>query len=69
MFLIVWFLFLFLWSSPLLLLEYGTGRYTKKAVVGSFKALIGDNNLWCGAWISLVTFFIRYSSIFNPFPH
>ncbi|XP_060592093.1 uncharacterized sodium-dependent transporter YocR-like [Ruditapes philippinarum] len=57
-FLIVWLMFLFLWSSPLLLLEYGTGRYTKKAVLGSFRQFLGDNHIWCGAWISMVTFCI-----------
>ncbi|KAH3712231.1 hypothetical protein DPMN_071916 [Dreissena polymorpha] len=57
-FLIVWVIFLFLWSSPLLMLEYGTGRYTKKAVLGSFREFIGDKHIWCGAWISMVTFAI-----------
>lgn len=57
-FLIVWVLFLFLWSSPLLMLEYGTGRYTKKAVLGSFRKFLNDNHIWCGAWISMVTFCI-----------
>ncbi|XP_053383135.1 uncharacterized sodium-dependent transporter YhdH-like [Mercenaria mercenaria] len=57
-FLIVWLLFLFLWSSPLLMLEYGTGRYTKMAVLGSFRKFLGDNHIWCGAWISMVTFCI-----------
>lgn len=57
-FLIVWSLFLFLWSIPMLLIEYGTGRYTKKAIIGSFQQFMGEKGSWCGAWISMVTFFI-----------
>ncbi|CAC5414744.1 unnamed protein product [Mytilus coruscus] len=57
-FLIVWSLFLLLWSIPMLLIEYGTGRYTKKAIIGSFQQFMGEKGSWCGAWISMVTFFI-----------
>ncbi|WAR17729.1 Y736-like protein [Mya arenaria] len=57
-FLITWMLFLFLWSSPLLIIEYGTGRYSKKAVLGSFRKFLGDNHMWCGAWVTMVTFCI-----------
>lgn len=57
-FLIAWVLFLVLWSSPMLLIEYGTGRYTRKAVIGSFRHIIGDGATWCGAWITMVTFLI-----------
>ena len=58
MFLITWFLFLLLWSIPMMLIELGTGRYTKKAVIGSFQQFMGEKFSWCGAWISMVTFFI-----------
>ncbi|XP_067667839.1 uncharacterized sodium-dependent transporter YocR-like [Haliotis asinina] len=57
-FLIVWFFFLLSWSIPMLLIEYGTGRYTQKAVVGSFRQFMGDKAAWCGAWITLVSFMI-----------
>ena len=62
-FLIIWMLFLFLWSSPLLIIEYGTGRYTRKGVLGSFRQFLGDNFIWCGAWICMVSFCIRYVKI------
>ncbi|CAG2209339.1 unnamed protein product [Mytilus edulis] len=42
----------------MLLIEYGTGRYTKKAIIGSFQQFMGEKGSWCGAWISMVTFFI-----------
>ncbi|XP_048729243.1 uncharacterized sodium-dependent transporter YhdH-like isoform X1 [Ostrea edulis] len=57
-FLLVWAIFLVLWSSPMLLIEYGTGRYTRKAVIGSFREILGEGAAWCGAWISMVTFLI-----------
>ncbi|KAH9498562.1 hypothetical protein Btru_007378, partial [Bulinus truncatus] len=57
-FLIVWVIFLFIWSIPMLIIEYGTGRYTQKAVIGSFKELAGSKFTWCGAWICLITFLI-----------
>jgi len=57
-FLIVWVFFLLLWSIPMLTLEYGTGRFTQKAVVGSFRQLIGDKTMWMTGWICMVSFLI-----------
>nr|KAI8736934.1 hypothetical protein BgiMline_026088 [Biomphalaria glabrata] len=57
-FIIVWVIFLLLWSIPILIVEYGTGRFTQKAVIGSFQELGGAKVTWCGAWICLVSFCI-----------
>ena len=57
-FLLVWFLFLFTWSIPLLLIEYGTGRFTKSAAIISFKKMLGPKTMWCGAFIGFVSFAI-----------
>jgi NSS family neurotransmitter:Na+ symporter len=54
-FIIVWCLFLFLWSIPICLIEYGIGRYTKKSVVESFHIMIGPSYRWMGAFITIVT--------------
>lgn len=54
-FLIVWFMFLCLWSIPVCLIEYGVGRYTRKSVVESFYELIGPAYRWMGAFIGIVT--------------
>ncbi|XP_022091160.1 uncharacterized protein LOC110979563 isoform X2 [Acanthaster planci] len=51
----VWVLFLFLWSIPMLVIEYAMGRYTKRSTIVSFQQMIGDNNMWGGAWIAMVT--------------
>ena len=57
-FLLVWALFLFLWSIPVLLLEYGTGRFTQRGVIASVRQLTGDRFAWCGAFVCMATFFI-----------
>nr|XP_039265522.1 uncharacterized sodium-dependent transporter YocR-like [Styela clava] len=54
-FLLVWILFLFTWSIPVLLIEYGTGRFSKSASILSFKKLGGKYTMWCGAFIGFVT--------------
>ncbi|XP_006822836.1 putative sodium-dependent transporter YhdH [Saccoglossus kowalevskii] len=54
-FLIIWLFFLFLWSMPMMLVEYATGRYTKLCVVDSFRKLIGPQNMWCGGLIVVGT--------------
>ncbi|XP_038051650.1 uncharacterized sodium-dependent transporter HI_0736-like [Patiria miniata] len=54
-FLMVWLLFLFIWSIPMLIIEYAVGRYTKRSTIVSFQRMIGDNNMWGGAWIAMVT--------------
>ncbi|PAA64796.1 hypothetical protein BOX15_Mlig022340g3 [Macrostomum lignano] len=57
-FLVTWFVFLFLWSSPMLLIEYAIGRYFKKSPIQSFRKAMGDKFVWCGAWVTSVTFLI-----------
>lgn len=53
-FLLVWLLFLGLWSIPVILIEYSVGRYTRRAPVKSFRALRGPWSLWCGGWMVIV---------------
>lgn len=54
-FLLVWLLFLFFWSIPIILIEYGTGRYTKKATIASFQELAGPKSAWAGGWIGVIS--------------
>jgi len=53
-FLIVWFGFLWLWSVPLIILEYATGRFTKFGTVESMNRLAGPAFRFLGAWIIVV---------------
>ncbi|XP_070533164.1 uncharacterized sodium-dependent transporter HI_0736-like [Ptychodera flava] len=54
-FLLVWVLFLFLWSIPMLVIEYAAGRYCKSAPIGIFKTLVGPKNIWLGVWAAAVS--------------
>ena len=56
MFLIVWFAFLWLWSMPIILIEYGIGRFTKKSTVESFNQLIGPSHRFLGGFQAFVGF-------------
>lgn len=58
MFLIVWAAFLWVWSIPIILIEYGVGRYTRKSVVESFNTLIGPAYRFLGGFSALVNFAI-----------
>lgn len=49
-FLIVWFAFLWLWSIPIILIENGIGRFTKKSTVESFNKLLGPSYRFMGGF-------------------
>ena len=49
-FLIVWFMFLWLWSIPIIIIEYGVGRFTKKAPIEAFAKLLGPSYRFMGAF-------------------
>lgn len=59
-FLISWVAFLFLWSIPLIMVEFGTGRMTRTGPVGAFIRLIGPKGAWMGAWIAFVAVAIMF---------
>ena len=53
-FLVAWVVFLLLWSVPLLILEFGMGKATRRGTVGSFIETIGPKFAWMGAWVAWV---------------
>ena len=57
-FLMVWFTFLWLWSIPIILIEYGVGRYTHKSVVESFNQLLGPAFRWMGGFLAVIALLI-----------
>ncbi|RNC85467.1 MAG: sodium-dependent transporter [Balneola sp.] len=59
-FLVAWLCFLFLWSIPLIIAEYGIGRNGRKGVIGSFSELIGKNKGWMGGFIGFVATAIMF---------
>jgi len=59
-FLIPWVLFLFIWSLPLLIAEFGIGRGTRRGVVGAFATLIGSRFAWMGGFVAVTTIMILF---------
>src|SRR5690625_4739245 len=59
-FLIAWVCCLFSFSIPLIIAEFGIGRYGRKGVIGSFIKLIGKRYGWMGAFIGFVATAIMF---------
>ena len=59
-FLVAWISFLFLWSIPLIIAEYGIGRHGQKGIIGSFISLIGEKFGWMGAFVGFVATAIMF---------
>ena len=63
-FLVAWVVFLLAWSIPLLILEFGMGRGTRKGAIGAFVATLGPKFAWMGAWVAFVaTAILFYYSV------
>ncbi|RED97955.1 sodium-dependent transporter [Marinoscillum furvescens] len=59
-FIILWILFLFIWSIPLLLAEFSIGKKFKSGVIGSFGKLVGSKLTWMGFFITVCTLGIAF---------
>jgi len=59
-FLVAWIVFLGLWSIPLIMVEFGTGRLTRSGPVGAFVKMMGPRWAWMGAWIAFVATAIMF---------
>lgn len=59
-FIILWIVFLFIWSIPLLLAEFSMGKNFRKGVIGSFAHLAGKRYTWMGFFITLCTLGIAF---------
>jgi NSS family neurotransmitter:Na+ symporter len=59
-FIILWILFLFIWSIPLLLSEFAIGKKFKSGVVGSFARFAGKKFTWMGFFVTLCTLGIAF---------
>lgn len=54
-FLIPWFLFLFTWSIPLLIVEFGMGRAARRGTIGAFSFIAGKRFAWMGGFVGVCT--------------
>ena len=59
-FILLWILFLFLWSIPLLLSEFAIGKKYKSGVIGSFGKFVGKKYTWMGFFITVCTLGIAF---------
>ena len=59
-FILLWILFLLIWSIPLLLSEFAIGKRFKKGVIGSFGAFAGKKYTWMGFFITICTLGIAF---------
>ena len=59
-FILLWILFLFIWSIPLLLSEFAIGKKYKSGVIGSFGKLAGKKYTWMGFFITMCTLGIAF---------
>jgi NSS family neurotransmitter:Na+ symporter len=59
-FLVAWAAFLLLWSIPLLIVEFGMGKGTRRGAIGAFIATLGPKFAWMGAWIAFVATAIMF---------
>ncbi|BAE81287.1 sodium-dependent transporter [Chlamydia felis Fe/C-56] len=54
-FILIWLLFLFIWSIPLIIIELSLGKLTRKAPIGTLIKLAGSKYAWLGGFVTLVT--------------
>jgi len=59
-FLIPWIIFLFLWSIPLLIIEFSLGKETRFGTVGAFGKFLGKKFTWMGAFVGFCTMAIMF---------
>lgn len=59
-FLIPWLLFLFLWSIPLITIEFSIGKKLRFGVIKSFSESLGKKYAWMGWFIALCTIMIMF---------
>ncbi len=59
-FLILWLLFLLVWSIPILLAEFSMGKAYKRGVIGSFSKAAGKKYSWMGFFIAICTLGIAF---------
>ena len=59
-FIVLWILFLFIWSIPILLAEFAIGRKFKTSVIGAFTALLGQRYAWMGFFVTVCSLGIAF---------
>lgn len=59
-FLVAWVVFLLIWSIPLLILEFGMGKGTRRGPIGAMIRTMGEKFAWMGAWVAFTATAIMF---------
>lgn len=59
-FLIPWLLFLFLWSTPLIIIEFSIGKKLRLGVIKAFSESLGKKYSWMGWFVAMCTIGIMF---------
>lgn len=59
-FLIPWIIFLFLWSLPLIIIEFSIGKNLRLGVIASFTKILGKGYAWMGWFVAMCTIGIMF---------
>ncbi len=52
-FLVAWVIFLFLWSVPLMIVEFSFGKRSRRGAIGAFVSMGGRGYAWMGGFVAL----------------
>ncbi|MEM7583925.1 MAG: sodium-dependent transporter [Acidobacteriota bacterium] len=52
-FLVAWVVFLFLWSIPLMMVEFSFGKRSRRGAIGAFVEMGGRNFAWMGGFVAI----------------
>ena len=59
-FLIPWIAALFLWSIPILMVEFALGKRSRRGPIGAFAAVLGPGKAWMGGFVGICTLAIMF---------
>lgn len=59
-FLVAWVAFLFLWSVPLILVEFAAGKGSRRGPIGAFVKFAGPGFAWMGTWVAFIATAIMF---------
>ncbi|MBN1389102.1 MAG: sodium-dependent transporter [Candidatus Thermoplasmatota archaeon] len=54
-FMIPYVIFLFIWSIPILLVEFNLGKKSRRGTMGTFAQFLGIKKTWMGAWLTWIS--------------
>jgi len=59
-FLIPWVAALFLWSIPILMVEFALGKRSRRGPIGAFAVMLGPGKAWMGGFVGICTLAIMF---------